>query len=686
MYQLFDAIGSLKYVGLERGSILAQNGIATIKDLLNYFPKRYKDTSEIISLKQVIEDFSHIDLVNQATKKYTCKVTIEEQKFFYTRSRRPILEVKISDGTTDAPVYAVWFNQPFLKSSLEVGKEVLIHGKPIVNGKKLVFQSPSQEVVTEGKKPIHLGRITPIYSAIKKITTPYMRRFEAELMATVEPIRDFIPESILEDRHLIDIGKAYTLVHDPQKMEDIEVAQERLAIQEILEIRDYFAKESEGKKTTASVTFLGAAINKELKEYIHNLPFSLTNDQQKAIERMLELFHNEATTQDIFLYGDVGSGKTVVTAIMAALFLAQDASVLFMAPTTILAEQHYATISKLFEMWGIPTTQLDLVTSASKAKIKGRSKLVIGTHALLFRDMELGNVGFVIIDEQHRFGVNQRFALKEKFSVKSKMPHILSLSATPIPRTLAQVFYGFTETIYLKEKPHKTNNIQTKYVPSSKLDDLYLWLFKQVKEHNQKIFLVFPIIDESPQMEAAALTQVYEALQNNFFKDIKLGIVHGRMKDKDKNEVLEQFRNGEISILFATAVIEVGIDVPDASIIVIHDANRFGLAQLHQLRGRVGRNGAESYCFVTDHQDDRTERIEYFCKHSEGLELATFDLSHRGAGNIYGVEQAGVPDMRIADLANYELLHKAIEVYDILQAHHISIPRYVRSDEQIAKP
>jgi len=421
----------------------------------------------------------------------------------------------------------------------------------------------------------------------------------------------------------------------------------------------------------SSITDYGLRIT----DFVNNLPFKLTSDQNKVIE---EIFSDlkKTTPMNRFLQGDVGSGKTIVAAIACYLSFLNGYQSIIMAPTEILAQQHYQSISKLFVRNGLkPFPTITLITGSTKKDIQPtpynlQPNIIIGTHALLSAKTKFKKVGLVVIDEQHRFGVEQRALLKEK----SLNPHILTMTATPIPRTVALTLYGELDLSYITEMPKGRQKIKTFLVPKEKRNKGYNWIKSQITNNKSQIFIVCPLIEESEAETLKSVKAVKIEFENlkKIFNGFKLGLLHGKLKSVEKNKIMEDFKTKKIDILVSTPVVEVGIDIPGATIMLIEGAERFGLAQLHQLRGRVGRSNKQSYCFLyTENDTEKTKnRLEFFCKNHLGVKLAEFDLKSRGAGNIFGTEQHGFVNLKIASLTDFELIDKTKKAVEYFVKNH----------------
>ena len=463
-----------------------------------------------------------------------------------------------------------------------------------------------------------------------------------------------------------EFGKdAIQKIHDPQNEDDIEKARKKLALTEMLSI----AIKLEENRKIRSLQKANALFTdlEDIQKFIKTLPYKLTDDQQKAL---IDIRSDLQNTKPMYrlLNGDVGSGKTIVALIASLITIKNGYSAIIMAPTTVLAKQHYETFKNLIEKY-FDDIEIELNISSLKNRTyltDGiKPKIIIGTHALLFEHAIPNNTALIIIDEEHRFGVKQRSLLQEvanTFNKENTFPHYLSMTATPIPRTLSQIIYGDMDISYIKTLPKHKQPIKTHYIPPIKRQKMFEWLANTIKEDKTiQAFIIYPLIKDSQNLSATSLESAYKDLTQHTLRGISCSIIHGQMKDNEKEKVLQDFKNLKYNILFATTVIEVGIDIPNASIIIIENAERYGLAQLHQLRGRVGRGEKESQCFVLAGQTspEVKERLEYFATHQSGFDIAQFDLEHRGPGEVYGLAQTGVPRFKIADIMDIKLLEEA---------------------------
>lgn len=638
-------------------------GINTYFDLLNYFPTRYEDYSLITELNKI-----------QEGETVTIKGRIDEAKNQYTRSRITIQKVVVSDNT--GVVEVSWFNQPYLIRVLKIGGIISISGLVKRFGSKLVIEPKEYEI--EDKR-IHTGRIIPIYPEKKGLSTKTIRdKIHAILVLTSEVrtrVAEMLPKEIITFNNLIDEAKAYQQIHFPDSLDLASKARERLAFDELfnLQLANNLVKKDWEKEKVGNILKI-SNFKFQISNFIANLPFKLTGDQQKVIDEIIKDL-KKTTPMNRFLQGDVGSGKTVVAAVACYLSFLNGFQSIVMAPTEILAEQHYQSISKLFQRSKINPSagrqndrskfkipKIQLITGSVKATPytlqTTTSDILIGTHALLSKKRKFKKVGLVVIDEQHRFGVEQRALLKKK----SLNPHILTMTATPIPRTVALTLYGVLDLSYITEMPKGRQIVKTFLVPKEKRNNGYEWIKSQIANYKSQVFIVCPLINESESetMKSVKAVTVEFASLEKIFSRFRLGLLHGRLKSKDKNQIMEDFKNKKIDILVSTPVVEVGIDIPGATIMLIEGAERFGLAALHQLRGRVGRSDIQSYCLLYTEKEDLVilKRLNFFSKTSNGNQLAEYDLKNRGAGNIFGTEQHGFVNLKIASLTDLEMIDK----------------------------
>lgn len=637
---------------------LEKLGIRTLEDFFYHIPFRYEDYSLISKIEEV-----------QVGETVTIQGTVVEVRNEYTKSWKRLQKAKVQDqaGVIDV----IWFNQPFILNIIHKGDSISLSGKIDWYLNKMVMQSPEYEVITNSPT-IHTGRLVPIYPETKGISSKWLRRQVYKMLKDrKQNLIEYFPYSIIENNNLMGFSEAIEQIHFPKNLKSAEVAKQRLAFNElfILQLASMKRRFDWGKNLVGH-PFSIAKFKKNIEQFWANLPFILTNAQKRAVK---EIFTDLAGRQPMnrLLEGDVGTGKTVVASIAMYLACLNGLQSVFMAPTEILAQQHYDTISTLLSTFGV---KVNLTTGSRKHKVlsskykrKGKTlntsyfipntEVLVGTHAVLSKDIQFDKLGLVVIDEQQRFGVEQRALIKQK----GKNPHLLTMTATPIPRTVALTLYGDLDLSYLDEMPKNRKKILTWLVPPTKRKSAYQWIRDQINKTQSQAFIICPFIEESESIKTVkAATLEHERLVKEVFKDFKLGLLHGEQKAKEKNLVLDLFRNKKIDILVATPVVEVGIDIPNATIILIEGAERFGLSQLHQLRGRVGRGDKQSYCLLfTEAQNERSiARLRAMETMYIGAKLAELDLQLRGAGEMYGTMQHGTSSLKIASFSDFELIEK----------------------------
>lgn len=655
-------------------------GINTYFDLLNYFPSRYEDYSIISKINRI-----------QVGEVVTVVGKIIEAKNQYTRSRITIQKIVVADDTGSVEIS--WFNQPYLMRVFKVGDTISVAGLVKQFGSKISIEPKEYEIVhfdrlNDRSVLLHTGKIVPVYSEKKGLSTKTIRdKIHAVLVITaavMHRVAETLPGEIISYNNLIGEKEAIFQIHFPDSMEMAKKAKERLAFDELfnLQLANNLVKKEWKKERVGNVFKVETQNLTSLQTFINNLPFKLTSDQKKVIKEIISDL-KKTTPMNRFLQGDVGSGKTVVAAIACYLSFLNGYQSVIMAPTEILAQQHYQSFLNLFgndklkisnnksiTKFKIPDIKL-ITGSTKKIKVgKPDPDIIIGTHALLSKKTKFKKVGLVVIDEQHRFGVEQRALLKEK----SLNPHILTMTATPIPRTVALTLYGELDLSYIEEMPRGRQAIKTFLVPKEKRVKGYEWIKSQITGYKSQVFIVCPLIEESESetlKSIKAVTVEFEKLKK-IFSNFKLGLLHGKMKLIEKNKIMEDFKNKKLDILVSTPVVEVGIDIPNATIMIIEGADRFGLASLHQLRGRVGRSDKQSYCLLyTENSSEKTiARLNFFSKNNLGVKLAEFDLKSRGAGNIFGKEQHGFVNLKIADLSDFELIEKTKKAVEYFVAKY----------------
>lgn len=639
MISLKDNVSLLPLVGEIYAKRLEKLGIVSIEDLLFHFPFRYDDFSLISPVGQV-----------QPGETVTIKARIDKMENSFTKTNRKIQKALVSDAS--GSIELIWFNQPFLTRTIRVNDFFFFSGKCDWFGAKKVLVSPQYEKVNR-TEPIHTGRLVPIYPETYGVSSKWLRsRIKTALEIFDLDLEEFLDQEILEKQNLTGEKRALEQIHFPNNQLEVEKAKERLAFDELFLLQlSALKRKAEWQKISPAINLLPK--NKEVDQLIKKLPFKLTGAQERCVEEVLADLTNKIPMNRL-LEGDVGSGKTVVAAIAGYLTFLNGYQTLYMAPTEILSHQHFETFKKLLEPFGV---KIKLITSSHKNEVDFQADIIIGTHSLLYQLFEKEKIGLVIIDEQHRFGVEQRALLTQKgFS-----PHFLTMTATPIPRTIALVLFSDLDLSLIDEMPQGRIPVKTWVVPKEKRTDGYNWIKKQVSNTPNQAFIICPLIEESESLkDVKAVTQEFEVLSKQVFSDLRLGLLHGKIKPKEKQEILSNFKEGKLDILVSTPVVEVGIDIPQATIMLIEAAERFGLAQLHQLRGRVGRGDQASYCLLfSESQEEKVlQRLKIMEITSSGMKLAEEDLKLRGPGEIYGTKQHGFFNLKIASFNDLALIKK----------------------------
>jgi len=640
-------VGSLKGVGKDMEAKLARLGIYTAGDLLRHFPRRHDDFSKIIPIRLM------------RPGNVTFRGEIERVAGRYARARKlHITEAIISDGT--GTVKAIWFNQSYLAKSIPTGTPVLVSGELKFKNNDLALQSPAIERMEPGHDPKDTARIVPVYSETEGLSSKQLRGLIMPLLPLVKTLADPLPPAVVAEAELMPYAEALEQIHFPASPAHLAKARYRLAFEELwyLMLASLVIKHEIKTESAQAIIFKVEAV----RALLDLLDFELTPSQKKAAWEIFQDMAQE-TPMNRLLEGDVGSGKTVVSTMAAVMALANGLQAALMVPTEILARQHAAKIAPLLAKLGYDVLLLLGRQSAAERKavlerLAGNDPvLVVGTQALLGDKVTFGRLGLVVIDEQHRFGVAQRQAIKAK---SGHLPHLLSMTATPIPRTLQLTVYGDLDISVIEGLPPGRQPITTKAVEAKHRDQAYAFINEQIDEGRQA-FVVCPLIEESDTLGFKSATAEAEALAKGPFKRRRIGLLHGKLSADDKQAVMSQFAAGELDLLVATSVIEVGIDVPNASIMLVDGAERFGLAALHQLRGRIGRGAHKSYCYLLAESKaaGTIERIRALEKSQDGFRLAQIDLELRGPGQIYGRRQHGTLDLQLADITDTKLLAAA---------------------------
>ncbi|MBU1684294.1 ATP-dependent DNA helicase RecG [Patescibacteria group bacterium] len=734
MLTLKTEISKINKIGAGMTNKLKKLGLKTVQDLIFHFPFRYDDFTKITAISK---------LQPETSANVVGKIELIQNKRSLHK-RMNITEALVSDDSETVKI--IWFNQPFIARNLHVGDKVSLAGKIESDYSGMTMKSPAYEKIINNQT-LHTQGLVPNYHLTGNITQKQVRFLIKQIISLADQIIDWLPDSIKNNLNLLNLVDAVTKIHFPKTNTDIEQAKKRLGFDELflIQLQSQLIKKQIKSKKAIAVKFL----EKETKQFVKNLNFKLTDAQRKAAWEILQDI-GQSTPMSRLLEGDVGSGKTVV-AVIAMLNVALNNKLggqsALMVPTEILAQQHFNSISKLLAGTGI---KIGLITRSEKKmnnelgirkkelEIKNKklnqkenkknkkihnskfiihnSNIIIGTHALIQEKIKFKNLVLAIIDEQHRFGVEQRKMLVEKAGVKeaetevellsadsadrsstsvsaltsnknrqSKIPHILSMTATPIPRSLALALHGNLDISIINEMPKGRKKVITKIVPEENRQKAYDFIQEQIK-NNRQVFVICPLIDFSDKLGVKSVKQEFEKLDKQIFPNLSIAILHGRMKSKEKETIMRDFLNNKINILIATSVVEVGIDVPNASIMMIEGSDRFGLSQLHQFRGRVGRSEHQSYCFLfTDNSSEKTsDRLQALVDCDDGFALAKMDLKFRGPGEVYGTAQTGFPELKIASLFDYNSIKQARDQVERLLNQDFDLKNYPELKKRMA--
>lgn len=652
----------LQGVGPKNAETFAKLGMVTLGDMLYYYPRRYDDYSQLKPIKDLFYG-EQVTVIGTIQSVHTRQIR---------GGKASIVEVIIGDGT--GALRLSYFNQPWLANRFKQGNAISVSGKVDQYLGRLVMNSPDWEPVEV--ENLHTNRIVPVYSLTERVTQKWLRNVMKQVVEYFAPaVPDALPESVRNAARVMPIGEALLQIHFPSSQEKLNAARERLAFDEIFYLQMGVLRQRRDWLSVDGRRFvLSDGTFDSLKT---SLPFTLTAAQERAIGDIRRDL-DSGKPMNRLLQGDVGSGKTVVAALAASIITSNGAQAAIMAPTSILAEQHYRNFTKLLgktlESDGLPSEQqqaaelqkIRLLTGdtpeSEKEEIRNglannSIKIVIGTHAVIEPNVQFADLQFVVIDEQHRFGVEQRAELRSK----GTNPHLLVMTATPIPRSLALTLYGDLDISIMDEMPAGRIPINTFVLRPQERERAFTLLRGQIKDGKQA-FIIYPLIEESEKIEARAAVDDYETLSKEVFPDLKLGLLHGKMRPSEKDETMLKFRDKAYNILVSTTVVEVGVDVPNATVMIVEGADRFGLAQLHQLRGRVGRGSAQSYCLLIPTREDATEneRLQIMAESNDGFVLAEKDLQIRGPGEFLGTRQAGFANsLRMASITDVKLIEKA---------------------------
>ncbi|MBE9506561.1 MAG: ATP-dependent DNA helicase RecG [Chloroflexi bacterium] len=662
---LDSPVTALQGVGPRQAKRLTKLGVHTIRDMVYCFPRRHDDYSQLKPINRL-----------EYGEEITIIARVWDAGARQTRGGGTLFKATLSDGT--GSIESTWFNQPYLADRITAGKQIVISGQVDEYLGRLCFKSPEWELLEE--ELLHTARLVPVYPLTKGITAKWLRRL---IKRTVDywskRLPDHLPASVREKADLLNLETAIVQIHFPDNKGLLERARYRLAFDElfVLQIgllrRRHLWRSEPGRPLPVD--------DATLNNFIGSLPFELTRAQRKTLQQIVaDLRSNQPMNR--LLQGDVGSGKTVVAAAAMALTAAAGAQAALMAPTEILAEQHYQTISRLLQQVpGVAPTERLLtgsVTGQEREEVyaglaDGSVDIVIGTHALIQEGVQFKDLALAVVDEQHRFGVRQRAALRQK----GYNPHLLVMTATPIPRSLELTLWGHLDVSIIDEMPPGRRPIVTRLILPTERERAYAFVHSQIEKGHQA-FIICPLVEESDKIEAKAAVEEHERLQKHVFPKLRLGLLHGRLKGEEKEATMARFARGELDIMVATSVVEVGIDVPNATVMLIEGADRFGLAQLHQFRGRVGRAEHESFCLLVSDSSspEAQERLQAVEASSDGFALAQKDLEMRGPGEFLGTRQSGFPDLKLASVTDLHLIEAARE----------AARRFFETDPELTNP
>ena len=665
MLTLDSKIKELYRVGEKITKTLDRLGLEKAQDLLFYFPFRYDDFTKSLPIADLKID-TNANIIG----------TVELiQNKRSARRRMYLTEALISDDSDTIKI--IWFNQPFLTRTLKVGDRVSLAGRVSENHGQVTMVSPLYEKIIS-EDLIHTKGLIPNYHLTASVTQKQIRALIKQTIILADSVPDWLPKDIKNRLDLLDLSEALKKIHFPKNLDEAFAAQKRLGFTELFlrQLKAQMIKKQIKSKSAPRIKFQ----EKATQEFVASLPFKLTNAQKKSAWEILQDMDIDSPMSRL-LEGDVGSGKTLV-AVMALLNVAlNEKQAALMVPTEILAEQHFNSISRLLAPYNF---KIELLTHSHKNKDATDANIIIGTQALIQESVKFHDLALVIVDEQHRFGVKQRQKLLDFNNGENNdshlTPHFLSMTATPIPRSLALAIYGDLDLSIISQMPANRKKIITKLITEDKRQKAYDFIREQIKSGRQ-VFVVCPLIDESDKLGVKSVKKEHEKLDKEIFPELTVGLLHGKLKAKEKEAIMADFVANKIQILVSTSVIEVGVDVPNATMMIIEGAERFGLATLHQFRGRVGRSDYQSYCFIFPSNEELSnsktmERLEAMTKYSDGFSLAKIDLKLRGAGEIYGVGQSGFPELQIASLFDYENIKKAQEEAISLVANDPELAEY----------
>lgn len=661
MFSLNSPLSDLNRVGKTNAQLLKKLGLDYVQDLLFYFPFRYDDFTICLRIA---------DLENGLSANVIGTIDLIQNRKSYKR-KLSITEALVSDES--GTIKVLWFNQPFLTRTLNVGDKISLAGSLSENNGQLAFVSPQYEKIYDNNL-VNTQGLIPNYHTTEKLTQKQIRFLLKQVINLSEKIEDWLPQRIIKKLNLLNLNDALYKIHFPKNNDEVYNAKRRLAFNELflIQVKAQLIRLELNKRTALKINFQ----EEKTKEFVDSLPFKLSDAQKiTAWEIIKDL--EKSIPMNRLLEGDVGSGKTLVAIIAILNTALNNKKSVLMVPTGILAQQHFNSLTRLLKPYDF---KIGLMTGAKKPADYNHLDIIIGTHALIQDKIKFSDLALVVIDEQHRFGVEQREKLL-RFNDSTKLtPHFLSMTATPIPRSLALTLYGDLDLSIIDEMPRGRKTIITKLVKEEGRSLAYDFIRQEIKNGRQA-FVICPMINESDKLGVKSVKTEHEKLDKEIFPELSVGLLHGKMKSKEKEDVMRDFQDGKTSVIVATSLIEVGIDIPNATLMIIEGADRFGLAQLHQFRGRIGRSDIQSYCFLFPSHEEinnpkTLERLDALTKYNDGFALAKIDLELRGAGEMYGLNQSGWPELQVASIFDYEIIKEAKTETELLLAQDPELKNY----------
>jgi len=674
---LSSSLESLSGVGPAKYKLLQESGLSSVSELLDYWPKRYVDYSKVTNIKDIKPGL------------VTLKISITSIKGRWARGRAMHLTKAVVEDDNGDRMPVVWFNQPFRLTSFKTDQQYFLSGEFKASGGRLNLTNPTVEPVKDSGGQDSTARIIPIYPERSNLNSKLIRSLIIQIEPAVRGVKETLPGGVLDRYKLILKSEAIWQLHMPESMQSLNLAKRRLAFEEILTLQLAVEKNKQfiQKLTSPKIEFK----LEETRKIISSLKFKLTDDQRRVSWRILQDM-DKSEPMNRMLMGDVGSGKTVVAALAALQAIKAGKQVVVLAPTEVLARQHYKSFSELLKP---SEAKVELLVGSIKPKDKkdlyeqierGEAELIVGTHALLQEKVKFKDLALVIVDEQHRFGVNQRKELQKRVGGTEKsnqFPHLLTMTATPIPRSLALILYGELEQSVIKTKPPGRIEIKTELIPGASKQKVWDKM-KEELEADHAVIIVCPAITDSEASKRISAEKIFTQVSKKAIsRKYGVALLHGKLKADEKERIMSDFISGKINILVSTTVIEVGIDIPRATLIVIEGAEYFGLAQLHQLRGRVGRSDLPSYCYLVPAKNDGIPaRLRYFADNTDGFKLAQYDLEMRGPGQVYGKLQSGALDLRLVDITDLDLIKQAREAAKKIIEKNIALSAELKNNIQ----